>query len=87
MALPVQPFLPFFYKSAARSQNGGNNGALLTVIAGFLLHGCDGAVFVSQEELLQLGHFASQQGDFALRTGGEETHWQFIHSLIHSLKA
>lgn len=60
------------------------------MIAGFLLHGGDGTVFVSQEELLQLGHFASQQGDFALRRGGEETHRPFIHShvlsFIESLK-
>lgn len=65
--------LPAFYRSSARIPCGRNNGALLTVIAGFLLHGGDGTVFVSQEELLELGHFAPQQGDFALRKGGEES--------------
>lgn len=44
------------------------------MIAGLLLHGGDGTVFVSQEELLQLGHFASQQGDFALRRREERKH-------------
>lgn len=43
-----------------------DNGALLTVIAGFLLHGGYGAIFMSQEKLLQPSHFVSQQGDFAL---------------------
>ena len=44
----------------------GNNETLLTVIARFLLQGGYGAIFMSQEKLLQLGHFASQQGDFIL---------------------
>lgn len=43
------------------------------MIAGLLLHGGDGTVFVSQEQLLELGHFAPQQGDFALRRAAEET--------------
>lgn len=55
------------------SKPGAENGALLTVIARFLLHGCDGAVFMSQEELLQLSHFVSQQGDFTLLEGRHKT--------------
>lgn len=43
-----------------------DNGILLTVIAGFLLHGGYRAIFMSQEKLLQPSHFVSQQGDFAL---------------------
>lgn len=43
-----------------------DNGALLTVIAGFLLQGGHRTIFMSQEKLLQPSHFVSQQGDFAL---------------------
>lgn len=49
-----------------------DNGALLTAIAGFLLHGGYGAIFMSQEKLLQPSHFVSQQGDFALWGQGRQ---------------
>lgn len=69
MAPSVWPLWFLVLKEFPSKPGAENNGALLTVIARFLLHGCDGAVFMSQEELLQLSHFVSQQGDFTLLEG------------------
>lgn len=73
MAPSVWPFWFLVLQEFPSKPGAENNGALLTVIARFLLHGCDGAVFMSQEELLQLSHFVSQQGDFTLLEGRHKT--------------
>lgn len=48
-----------------------NNGALLTVIARFLLHDGYRAIFMSQKKLLQPSHFVPQVGDFSLEEWGD----------------
>lgn len=55
-----------FHRGFTGKPRAEDNGALLTVIAGFLLQRGHGAIFMSQEKLLQPSHFVSQQGDFAL---------------------
>lgn len=60
-----------FLDAFRRKPRAENNGALLTVIARFLLHGGYRAIFMSQKKLLQLSHFVSQQGDFVLEERGD----------------